>query len=100
MNTLKIQNGISRFTAIANLARLVSTAPLGPDGTPRVFIGVERTQGQTALVAKTLESSLDSCLVLTETNASMADSCLAYLGQRLNSIGLTVVKSEAQLRPS
>lgn len=100
MHTFQQSTSTSRFTSIANLARMVAGAPLGSrKGIPCVYAGIESDEdGHKCLVAKTLDPEQCARLVMKESGPDMVRSNYDYLVQRLKNIGFAVVESEAQLQ--
>lgn len=95
MRTLHPAPQTSLFTSIAELARSVINAPAGPDGVPCVHACIERSGGQSALVARTCDESQATRLLLSENDPQRLEAALAYLVDRLTAIGLVVVDREA-----
>ncbi|HSW19919.1 MAG TPA: hypothetical protein VLJ86_22060 [Ramlibacter sp.] len=98
MRTIVSASQESQFTSIAKLARSVIGAPAGPQGAPCVYAQLDKINGQAALVAKTCDESLDTLLLLPETDPQRLEAALTYLTERLAAIGLVVVSDETELQ--
>lgn len=97
MQTMRVGSHSSRFLALLQLARQVAEAPAGRDGIPCVLIGSTRKEFGTIVFARTGNPDLDAEIEMPDKEESQIQAALEYLGGRLKSIGLKLVKTESEL---